>query len=101
MVLTFKYTFSIEHVLVISVGTPRIEDVLLTAEAVQVSSETRRRELVQTEVCATLEEGIVNVKAIDPAYGAGPPTITCGGGRRDSRRRSQSGDAGRVSSRLR
>jgi hypothetical protein len=42
-----------------------------------VPSETRRRVLVQTEVCATLEEGIVNVKAIDPAYGAAPGTVTC------------------------
>jgi hypothetical protein len=33
--------------------------------------------LVQTEVCATLEEGIVNVKAIDPAYGAAPGPVTC------------------------
>lgn len=64
-------------VLVISVGTPRIEDVLLTADAAQVPSETRRRVLVQTEVCARLEERIVNVKAIDPAYGAGPGTVTC------------------------
>jgi hypothetical protein len=33
--------------------------------------------LVQTEVCARLEERIVNVKAIDPAYGAGAGTVTC------------------------
>jgi hypothetical protein len=64
-------------VLVISVGTPRIEDVLLTADTAQVPSETRRRVLVQTEVCARLEERIVNVKAIDPAYGAGPGTVKC------------------------
>jgi hypothetical protein len=66
--------------LVISVGTPRIEDVLLTADVAQVPSETRQRVLVQTKVCATLEERgerIVNVKVIDPADGARPGTVTC------------------------
>jgi hypothetical protein len=29
-----------------------------------------------TEVCALLEEGIVNVKAIDPGYGVGLGMIT-------------------------
>jgi len=83
-----------------SVATPRIEDVLLTADAAQVPSETRWRVLVQTEVCARLEERVVNVKAIDPAYGSGPGTRHVQGGRRDSPRRSQSTDAGRVSPRL-
>jgi hypothetical protein len=52
--------------LVISVGTQR------------APSETRRVVLVQYEAFASLEEGIVNVKAIDPAYGAGLETITRG-----------------------
>jgi hypothetical protein len=32
--------------------------------------------LTQVEVCAQLEEGIVNMKAVDPAHGAGLETIT-------------------------
>lgn len=32
--------------------------------------------LARTEVCAPLEKGIVNVKAIDPAHGADLQTIT-------------------------
>jgi hypothetical protein len=61
--------------LVISVGTPRIEDMLLTAEAAEAVRDTPVV-LVETEVCASLEEGIVNVKVIDPAYGADLETIT-------------------------
>jgi hypothetical protein len=74
--LTFCIDFQYwSIILVISVGPP-LEDILLTADAARVPSETRRRVLVQTEVCASLEEGIVNVKAIDPADGAGPHTVT-------------------------
>ena len=87
--------------MVMRVGSPRIEDVLLTAEAAQVPCEIRRRVLVQTEVCASLEEGIVNVEVIGPIYGRWPGNHHARGGRRDSRRRSQSAEAGRVSRRLR
>jgi hypothetical protein len=47
--------------MVISVATPQVDDVLPTAEAARMPS----------EACAPLAEGIVNVKTIDPAYGAG------------------------------
>ena len=60
----------------ITVGTPQVDDILLTGEAARMPSETRQWVLAETEACAPLEEGIVNVKAIDPAHGAGLETIT-------------------------
>jgi hypothetical protein len=62
--------------MVISVGTPQVDDILLTSEAARMPSETRGWVLAQTQACAPLGEGIVNVKAIDPAHGAGLETIT-------------------------
>jgi hypothetical protein len=57
---------------------------------------------VPTDVCAWLEEGMMKLKAIEPAHGAGLECIHYPrGGRPDSERRSQSPDTGRVGPRLR
>ena len=76
MIKTLPPTLGICVVMVISVGTPQVDDLLLAPEAARMPSETRRWALAQTEVCAPLGEGIVNVKAIDPAHGAGLEAIT-------------------------
>jgi hypothetical protein len=44
--------------MVITVGTPQVDDVLLTAEAARMPSETHQWVLAETEACAPLEEGI-------------------------------------------
>jgi hypothetical protein len=60
--------------MVIAVGTLQVDDILPTAEPARTPSETRQWVLAVTEACAPLEEGIVNVQAIDPADAAGLQT---------------------------
>ena len=77
-------------------GLRIVENILLTAEAANAGRDTTMSSLVRTELYASFQEGIVNVKTIDPARVAGPETVTPGGGRSDSQRRSQSPHTGRV-----
>jgi hypothetical protein len=65
------------------------------------SGDTPTSSLVRTELYASFEEGIVNVKTIDPARGVGPETVTRVAAAPNSQRRSQSPHTGRVSARLR
>src|SRR5262249_26345983 len=86
--------------LVISVGTPEVGNILPTSFGPNAVRDT--------PVSARLDRsmrpargGILNVKVIDPAHGAGAETVTRVAVSRDSKRRSQSPDTRRVSPRFR
>jgi hypothetical protein len=61
-------------------STPQVRDILLTSEAAPNAARdtpVRSHSRQQTAaLCALLEEGIVNVKAIDPTQRAGVGSIT-------------------------